>query len=111
MTCFRTFASGSSGNAALLSCGNTHLLIDMGISCRRICRALAEQGLTPEDLSAILITHEHTDHISGLATYIKNTARLSSVPPALPGSFNTAWQASPCCSGPCLWGNGYPGRR
>ena len=55
MTCFRTFASGSSGNAALLSCGNTHLLIDMGISCRRICRALAEQGLTPEDLSAILI--------------------------------------------------------
>ena len=71
MTCFRTFASGSSGNAALLSCGNTHLLIDMGISCRRICRALAEQGLTPEDLSAVLITHEHTDHISGLATYIK----------------------------------------
>ena len=71
MTTFRTLASGSSGNAALLSCGNTHLLIDMGISCRRVCRSLTEMGLTPEDLSAVLITHEHTDHISGLATYIK----------------------------------------
>ena len=71
MTSFQTFASGSSGNAALLSWGDTHLLIDMGISCRRICRALAEQGLTPDDLSAVLITHEHTDHISGLATYIR----------------------------------------
>ncbi len=71
MTTFRTLASGSSGNAALLSCGSTHLLIDMGISCRRVCRSLTEMGLTPEDLSAVLITHEHTDHISGLATYIK----------------------------------------
>lgn len=71
MTTFCTLASGSSGNAALLSCGTTHLLIDMGISCRRICRSLAEMDLTPGDLSAILITHEHADHISGLATYIK----------------------------------------
>ncbi len=71
MTSFKTFASGSSGNAALLSCGTTHLLIDMGISCRRICAALKAAGLAPEDLTAILITHEHTDHIAGLATYIK----------------------------------------
>lgn len=71
MTCFRTLASGSSGNAALLSAGSTHLLIDMGISCRRICQTLSSLGLHPEDLSAVLITHEHSDHISGLATYIK----------------------------------------
>jgi len=71
MTCFHTLASGSSGNAALLSAGNTHLLLDMGISCRRICQALNRLGLHPEDLAAILITHEHSDHISGLATYIK----------------------------------------
>ena len=71
MLSFRTIASGSSGNAALLSWNGVHLLIDMGISCRRICQALAGQGLRPEDLSAVLITHEHTDHISGLATYIK----------------------------------------
>ena len=71
MTSFCTLASGSSGNAALLSRGDTHLLIDMGISCRRLCQALAQHGLTPGQLSAVLITHEHTDHISGLATYIK----------------------------------------
>lgn len=68
---FCTFASGSSGNAALLSSGSTHILIDMGISCRRVCQSLAKVGLSPEDLSAVLITHEHNDHISGLATYIK----------------------------------------
>ena len=71
MTKFCTFASGSSGNAALLSSGDTHILIDMGISCRRICQSLSTLGLTPDDLSAILITHEHNDHIAGLATYIK----------------------------------------
>ena len=71
MTSFYTLASGSSGNAALLSCDGTHLLIDMGISCRRICQSLAQLGLRPEDLTAVLITHEHTDHIGGLATYIK----------------------------------------
>lgn len=71
MTSFCTIASGSSGNASLLSCGNTHLLIDMGISCRRTMTALKELGLSAGDLSGILITHEHTDHIGGLATYIK----------------------------------------
>ena len=71
MTRFCTFASGSGGNAALVSSGDTHILIDMGISCRRICQSLKQFGLMPEDLSAILITHEHGDHISGLATYIK----------------------------------------
>lgn len=71
MTTICTLASGSSGNAALLSREETHLLIDMGISCRRICQSLASLGLTPETLTGILITHEHTDHIGGLATYIK----------------------------------------
>lgn len=71
MTTFRTLASGSSGNAALLSCAGVHLLIDIGISTRRIIQALSAADLTPDMLSGILITHEHGDHISGLATYIK----------------------------------------
>lgn len=71
MTTFRTLASGSSGNAALLSRENTHILIDMGISCKRICMSLKSLSLTPESLTAILITHEHADHIKGLATYVK----------------------------------------
>ena len=73
MTTVHTLASGSSGNAAVLSCGDTHLLIDAGISCRRITVALKELGLTPADLTAILITHTHSDHISGLNTLLKKT--------------------------------------
>ena len=73
MTTVHTLASGSSGNAAVLSCGDTHLLIDAGISCRRITAALKELGLTPADLTAILITHTHSDHISGLNTLLKKT--------------------------------------
>lgn len=71
MTTFQTFASSSSGNAALFSSEGTHLLIDMGVSCRRVCQALAARSLAAGDLTAVLITHEHTDHIGGLATYIK----------------------------------------
>lgn len=71
MTTICTLASGSSGNAALLSREETHLLIDMGISCRRICQSLTALGLTPESLTGVLVTHEHTDHTGGLATYIK----------------------------------------
>ena len=74
MTTVHTLASGSSGNALLLSCGSTHLLVDAGISCRRITTGLRELGLSPEDLSAILITHTHTDHISGLQVLLKKTA-------------------------------------
>ena len=66
-----TLASGSSGNAILVSHGATHLLVDCGISCLRIKRALAELGLSPADLTAILITHEHSDHICGLETLFK----------------------------------------
>lgn len=73
MTTVHTLASGSSGNALLFSCGGTHLLVDAGISCRRITTSLRELGLTPDDLDAVLITHTHTDHISGLQTLLKRT--------------------------------------
>lgn len=73
MTTLHTLASGSSGNALLISCGQTHLLVDAGISCRRITASLQTLGLTLSDLTAILITHTHTDHISGLQTLCKRT--------------------------------------
>ncbi len=63
-----TLASGSSGNSMLLSDGKTHILLDAGISARRITKALRELEVEPAALSGILITHEHSDHISGLAT-------------------------------------------
>lgn len=73
MTTLHTLASGSSGNAALLSCGETHLLIDAGISCRRITTALKTLAVTPDALTAILITHTHSDHIAGLTVLLKKT--------------------------------------
>ncbi len=68
------FASGSGGNCALVSEGNTHLLLDAGVSARRIAAALAHCGLTLDDLSGCLITHTHSDHIAGLATLTKRHA-------------------------------------
>ena len=61
-------ASGSTGNAIFLDFGKTKLLIDAGISARRIKNALDSLGVAIEDLDAVLITHEHRDHVSGLRT-------------------------------------------
>lgn len=66
-----TLASGSSGNCILLSHKGAHLLVDAGISCRRITTALGELGVDPNTLLGVCITHEHSDHISGLATLTK----------------------------------------
>jgi len=67
-----TLASGSSGNCTLVSDGAVHILIDAGISCRRIVKSLAELGISAQDLRGIFVTHEHTDHISGLQTLSKH---------------------------------------
>ncbi len=71
MLTFTTLASGSSGNAALVSSGTTHILLDAGISARRIVTGLRELGVEPEQLRAILVTHEHHDHVSGLSVLTK----------------------------------------
>ena len=59
-------ASGSSGNCAYLETDDTRLLIDAGLSARQIRQRLLGIGRTPENLSGILVTHEHTDHTQGL---------------------------------------------
>lgn len=66
-----TLASSSKGNSVYVACGNDSLLIDAGISCRRIESALRSLGADIKTLSAIIITHEHSDHISGLPTLSK----------------------------------------
>lgn len=58
--------SGSSGNCAYLESGETRILIDAGFSLRQIRLRLASIGRTPENLTGILITHEHADHVQGL---------------------------------------------
>jgi phosphoribosyl 1,2-cyclic phosphodiesterase len=59
-------ASGSSGNCAYVETDTTRLLIDAGLSARQIRQRLLGIGRTPENLSGILVTHEHSDHIQGL---------------------------------------------
>ena len=66
------FASGSSGNCLLLSDHETHILIDAGISVRRITSDLARAGLTWREIEGVLITHEHSDHILALKTLIRH---------------------------------------
>jgi phosphoribosyl 1,2-cyclic phosphodiesterase len=63
---FTILGSGSSGNCAYVETESSRVLVDAGFSPRQIRQRLAMIGRTPENLSAILITHEHTDHISGL---------------------------------------------
>ncbi len=63
---FASLGSGSRGNATLVEEGATTILVDCGFSRRETERRLARLGKHPEELSAILVTHEHTDHVSGV---------------------------------------------
>lgn len=63
---FTVLGSGSTGNAVLISSEKTNVLVDAGLSAREILRRLFEVGISPDKLSAVLITHEHSDHIGGL---------------------------------------------
>jgi phosphoribosyl 1,2-cyclic phosphodiesterase len=63
---FTILGSGSGGNCAYVESGETRILVDAGFSPMQIRKRLASIGRTPEKLSAILITHEHSDHIAGL---------------------------------------------
>jgi phosphoribosyl 1,2-cyclic phosphodiesterase len=60
-------ASGSKGNSTVISSSRTRVLVDAGLSCRELLRRMAIAGEDPSALDAILITHEHQDHVAGLA--------------------------------------------
>lgn len=63
--------SGSTGNAFVISAPSGTLLIDAGKNAKRLCGALAEVNINVDDIGAILVTHEHTDHISALPVFLK----------------------------------------
>ena len=80
-------ASGSKGNATVISAGTTSILVDAGLSCRELLRRMAVAGQDPAALTAILITHEHLDHVSGLAVL----ARRLNVPVFFTEATHRAW--------------------
>jgi phosphoribosyl 1,2-cyclic phosphodiesterase len=63
---FASLGSGSRGNATLVAAGTTLVMVDCGFSCRETEWRLARFGCSPDDLSALLVTHEHGDHIRGI---------------------------------------------
>lgn len=66
-----SLASGSSGNSTYIANKQTALLVDIGINCKGICRSLDTHGVDPAELDGILITHEHSDHVSGLDVFAR----------------------------------------
>ncbi len=82
-------ASGSKGNSVYLESGDTRLLIDAGLSAKELTLRLAAVGVDAETLNAILVTHEHTDHIRSVGTL----ARKLKIPVVV--SYPTARQIDP----------------
>ena len=80
-------ASGSKGNSTVISSAETSLLVDAGLSCRELLKRMKIANQDPAALSAILITHEHQDHIAGLATL----ARRLRIPVYITEPTHRAW--------------------
>ena len=68
---FTSLYSGSSGNSSVVRCGDHYLIVDMGKGVRTTGNALKSLDLSMEQCDGILLTHEHSDHVKGLATFLK----------------------------------------
>jgi len=97
-------ASGSKGNSIFVSCGNTCFLIDAGLSGIEIQRRLARINVNPENLSAIIITHEHSDHIKGAGVL----SRRFQLPVYITPQTNTASKSIGKLSKTCFFECGHP---
>lgn len=80
-------ASGSKGNSTIVASATTRILVDAGLSCRELMKRMKAAGEEPSALDAILITHEHQDHVQGMAV----TARKLGIPVYLTEPTHRAW--------------------
>jgi metal-dependent hydrolase (beta-lactamase superfamily II) len=80
-------ASGSKGNATVIAAGRTKILVDAGLSCRELMRRMEAVGEDPASLDAVLITHEHLDHVAGLTVL----ARRLKIPVFFTEQTHRAW--------------------
>ncbi len=87
MVRFTVLASGSRGNSCIVSSSTTRVLVDAGLSCRELLRRMVVAGENPRTLDAVLITHEHQDHVQGLGV----TARKLGIPVYFTEATHRAW--------------------
>ncbi|HEY2859944.1 MAG TPA: MBL fold metallo-hydrolase [Terracidiphilus sp.] len=87
MVRFTVLASGSKGNSAIITGGHTRILVDTGLSCRELFKRMVLAGEDPASLDAIIVTHEHQDHVNGLAV----TARKLDIPVYFTEGTHRAW--------------------
>jgi phosphoribosyl 1,2-cyclic phosphodiesterase len=87
MVRFTVLASGSKGNSTVVTGGRTRILVDAGLSCRELFRRMKLAGEDPATLDAIVVTHEHQDHINGLAVI----ARRLGIPVYFTEATHRAW--------------------
>src|SRR5450432_3950983 len=80
-------ASGSKGNSTVVATSRTRILVDCGLSCRELFKRMQQAGEDPRNLDAVLITHEHQDHVQGVAV----TARRLGVPVYFTAPTHRAW--------------------
>ncbi|MDD2943458.1 MAG: MBL fold metallo-hydrolase [bacterium] len=71
---FAVLSSGSKANCSVVCSGSDRVLIDCGLSCRRTEERLRQSGIAPETISAVVITHEHSDHVGGLRVFARKYA-------------------------------------
>jgi phosphoribosyl 1,2-cyclic phosphodiesterase len=81
-------ASGSKGNSTVLSSSDTSILVDAGLSCKETMKRMTSAGEDPLKLNGIVITHEHQDHVSGLAVL----ARKLRIPVYMTGATHKEWK-------------------
>lgn len=93
---YYSIASGSKGNCGLYRAGKTVILIDLGVSLRKITTALASHGLGLADVSAVLLTHEHIDHVKGLQMFLK---KADAPVFASRGTADALAEKDPACAG------------
>lgn len=80
-------ASGSKGNSAIVASSTTRILVDAGLSCKETMRRLCAAGEDPEALHAVVISHEHSDHVNGLEVLAKKIK----IPVYMTGATHQAW--------------------
>ena len=80
-------ASGSKGNSTIVASSSTRIMVDAGLSCRETFKRMKAAGEDPEQLDAVVISHEHSDHINGLQVLAKKLG----IPVYMTGPTHNAW--------------------